>query len=106
MEQLKSLFNENDDFVATPVFSHFVQTIGEWLGTFIAIVGAGVSLIGSIFGNSDRLVYGMGLPGFMASALWGVILLPIVGLLIIIIFRLLAEQLRALVSIANNTKKL
>ena len=104
LAKLESLYNEKDDFVATPIFSHFLQTAGEWLGTFIAIVGAGVSLIGGIFGNSDQIVYSLGLPDFMASALWGIILLPLLGLLIIVTFRLLAEQLRALVSIANNTK--
>src|SRR5690625_560228 len=30
---------ENDDFVATPAFSHFIQTTGETYGTWLGLVG-------------------------------------------------------------------
>lgn len=102
-DRLTDIVNSDDEFAATPVFSHFVQTMGEWLGTFVAIVGAGISLVGGVFGNTSRVVYSLGLPDFLDGAIWGVLLMPLIGLLIIIVFRLIAEQLRALVSIANNT---
>jgi hypothetical protein len=102
-DRLADIVNSDDEFAATPIFSHFVQTLGEWSGTFVAIVGAGISLIGGLFGNAGRVVYSLGLPDFLGGAIWGVFLMPLFGLLMIIVFRLVAEQLRALVSIANNT---
>ena len=97
---------ESDEFVATPVFSHFIQTLGEWIGTWIGIVGFGIALLTTIIlgkeGNSLSEQLGF---GFMEVGFLSIILMPIYGFLIIVATRFLAEQFRALVSIANNTKK-
>jgi hypothetical protein len=97
---------ESDEFVATPVFSHFIQTLGEWIGTWIGIVGFGTALLTTIIlgeeGNSLSEQLGF---GFMEVGFLSIILMPIYGFLIIVATRFLAEQFRALVSIANNTKK-
>jgi len=103
--QLAEHNNEGDEFIATPVISHLIQTIGEWLGITITIMGIGVSLIGSIFDYTDRLIYVLDLPDIFNTSLWGLIIAPVTGLLVLIILRLLSEQIKALVSIANNTKK-
>jgi hypothetical protein len=91
------------EFTATPVLSHFIQTIGEWLGSWIAIVGFGSSLFTWIF---------LGYGGYGGYGLWffslgakGIILCPIGGFLTIVVFRCIAEGCRALASIADNTKK-
>jgi glycosyltransferase involved in cell wall biosynthesis len=95
-----------DEFVATPVFSHFIQTLGEWVGTWIGIVGFFVALLSTIIlgDKGNRFVYNMDL-SFLATGFQFVILWPICGFLIIVITRFLAEQIRALSSIANNTRR-
>ncbi len=97
---------ESDEFVATPVFSHFIQTLGEWLGTWIGIVGFGTALLTTIIlgGEGNSLSAQLGLD-FMGTGFLSIVLMPIFGFLIIVAARFLAEQFRALASIANNTKK-
>lgn len=93
---------EGEEFVSTPVFSHFLQTFGEWLGSFYAIVGFGVALIGVIFLGSGSTIPGLD----MFSGGWlNIIIYPLSGYLIVVLFRFIAEQTRAIVQIANNTKK-
>jgi len=97
---------EGDEFVATPVFSHLIQTLGEWLGTWIGIVGFSVALLTTIILGDDAnyLSSQIGIP-FLKTGFLFVILMPIYGFLIIVGTRFLAEQFRALSSIANNTRK-
>lgn len=97
---------EGDDFVATPVFSHLIQTVGEWLGTWIGIVGFGSALLTTIIlGNEGGFLYSQIGIGFMKTGWLYIVLMPIYGFLIIVATRFIAEQFRALASIANNTKK-
>ena len=97
---------EGAEFVATPVFSHLIQTIGEWLGTWIGIVGFGTALLTTIIlgddGNYISRQIGF---GFLETGWLFIVLMPIYGFLIIVATRFLAEQFRALSSIANNTRK-
>ena len=93
---------EGSEFPLTPVVSHLLQTLGEWLGSFIAIVGFGFSLFGTIFGEVINLPipipFGLGMDAL------GMVLSPLYGFLTIIIFRFMAELCRCLAAIANNTK--
>ena len=95
-----------DDFVATPVFAHLTQTLGEWFGTWVGLVGFLVGLLATIIvGDEGRgISRSIGIP-FIKSGLLFTILMPVYGFFIIIITRFMAEQFRALSSIANNTKK-
>lgn len=96
----------SDDYVATPAFSHFIQTYGEWLGTYIGIVGGLCTLIVMLFLGEDGRYFSRSLDlPFIDGGWLSVVLLPIFGYLIIVVTRFLAEQIKALVSIANNTKK-
>ena len=97
---------EGDDFVATPVFSHLIQTFGEWMGTWVAVVGFSVALLSTmILGDEGHYFsYRLGL-GFLETGYLFIILMPVYGFLIIVVTRFLAEQFRALSSIANNTRK-
>lgn len=97
---------ENSEFVATPVFAHFIQTFGEWIGTWIGIVGFFVALLATIILGSDAvyLTAAIGVP-FIQLGIASIILMPIYGFLIVVGSRFLAEMCRALASIANNTKK-
>lgn len=101
-----STSNVGDEFVATPVFSHLIQTIGEWLGTWIGIVGFSVALLTTlILGDEGSYLSGQLGLGFMETGFLFIILMPVYGFLIILTTRFLAEQFRALSSIANNTRK-
>lgn len=96
---------EGSEFSATPAFSHFVQTLGENYGTFIAIIGFGFSLIATVFLGREAGMLSSGLNLPINAGIFGVVLFPIVGYLIIVVSRFIAEQIRALAAIANNTKK-
>jgi hypothetical protein len=96
---------EGDEFVVTAVFSHFIKTLGEWLGTWIGFVGFFVTLFTLLFlekGNGMNEFLGL---NFLKGGLAFLIILPIYGFLIIVITRFLSEQIKAIVSIVNNTKK-
>ena len=87
--KLKDIIQENNEFIAIPVVSHLTQTIGEWLGIYIGVIGTLCSLIIALFA-ANELQY----------------IMPVSGFLIVVFARLLAELYRALAVIANNTKKL
>lgn len=107
-----SISDNDDDFVAIPALSHFVQTSGEWYGLLIGVGGFIVMFVALIFMSGDSyyspasylmreiLPFGdeLGDIGFI-----GLLLFPVIGFLIIITNRFLAELMRAFTSIANNT---
>jgi len=109
-ESIKMFSSEGDENFATIAFSHFLQTLGEWLGFIVALNG----FFGGLFLLLGELVSyfigGEGLPlGMigMGSYVYFLILLgPLSGFLLIVITRFLAEQIRALASVANHTRKL
>ncbi|HMB01198.1 MAG TPA: hypothetical protein VKS21_09450 [Spirochaetota bacterium] len=97
---------ENAAFIATPVFAHLIQTGGEWLGTWLAIVGSLSSLFLTLIlgSNARQLVYAMGLDILNTGPLF-IVLWPILGYILIILSRFISEQARALTTIANNTAR-
>jgi hypothetical protein len=96
---------ENAEFIVTPLFSEIIQTFGEWLGTLIGIIGAGVGLIAAIFlGDDARFLFQAIGMGFMPPGIVAIVAGPLTGFLIIILSRFVAEQLRLLVALVNNTK--
>jgi MFS family permease len=98
---------EAAEFVATPLVSEIFQTFGEWIGTLIGIIGAGVGLIAviTIGDGADYLFDAIGM-GFMGFGALVIIMGPVIGFCIIIVSRFLAEQLRLLAALANNTKEI
>ena len=106
-KKLKVQLREENEFVAIPMVSHFIQTLGEWFGFYIGIFGCLSSLLFMLFGGDEMLNRVIG-----ANLLpWGtgvvmLIIYPIMGFLIVVSGRLLAELYRALASIANNTKRI
>jgi len=105
-EKVNATSIKGDEFVATPVIAHLIQTLGEWAGTWIAIVGFFVTLtITIILGDEGYyLTHQIGL-GIRMTGYVFAFLMPIYGFLIIAGSRFVAEQCRALSSIANNTRK-
>lgn len=104
-QALASQSSPDPDFVATPVYTHFLQTAGEWCGSWIAIVGAGAGLVSGIFLRDETLEYMLPIPLISAGGFLSVLLMPVLGFLIIIVSRVIAEQVRALVAVAINTKQ-
>ena len=95
------------DFSTTPIFSEILQTFGEWLGTLIGIIGAGGSLITTIFFGSSAgdLLRMMGM-SFLNNGLMNVIIAPLAGFFIIVSSRFMGEQMRIFAALANNTKEI
>jgi hypothetical protein len=98
-----SISSEGNEFVATPVIAHLIQTYGEWFGTWIGIVGFSGALLVNLFLGND--LYYLSDLGIIQTDFIYMILMPVYGFLIIVASRFLAEQFRALSSIANNTRK-
>lgn len=106
-KKVKEYLQEENEFIAIPVVSHFIQTMGEWLGFYIGVGGCLISLLFVLFGVNDSLGGMLGnsvLP--MGVGFSMVIMYPIMGFLIVVSGRLIAELYRALAAIANNTKRL
>jgi hypothetical protein len=95
---------EDSEFIATPMFSDIIQTFGEWLGTLIGIIGAGVGLIATISlgENSSYLFNAIGID-FLPDGIVSVVAGPLMGFIIIILSRFIAEQMRLAVALVNNT---
>lgn len=106
-KKLKELLHKDNEFVAIPMVSHFIQTLGEWMGFYIGIFGCVASLLFMLFGGSEMMsrVVGSSLLPLGANVVM-LVLYPIIGFLIVVLARLLAELYRALASIANNTKRI
>jgi len=76
------------EFIATTSFSEILQTFGEWLGTLIGIIGTGVGLIALIIlGNETSSLFSMLGLSFMNFGPLVIIIGPITGFFIIILFR-------------------
>lgn len=99
---------ENDEFVATPIFAHLIQTYGEWFGIYTTIVGFCFALLDKLVLTNkidyyyDRLQINFNFFDIPSDYLF---LYPFIGFIILISSRFLAEQFKAVASIANNTKK-
>ena len=97
-EKVYAAATAHDDFVAIPVFSHFIQTFGEWAGMFVGIGGALLTLIAAIFLNGDAsMLRMMGTGAFFGSgSLIYIVLNPIYGFIIVVVTRAAAETFRFL----------
>jgi hypothetical protein len=94
---------DNSDFIAIPVLAHFIQTLGEWLGLLYGLGGTLVILTLLIFG-AEELTYYLNIP--MKIGFIGILGCVISGFLIVVVSRFLAESIKAVAAIANNTKPL
>lgn len=104
-EHLEVYSPADDEFVATHIFSHFTQTMGEWLGSFIAIVGFGMTFV-LLFFLKDEAPYFLNSLSFKTKlSYFDLLRYPLTGFMIVVIARFFAEQVRAITTIARNTKK-
>lgn len=99
--KIPELTTDNDKFFTVPLYANFVQTLGESLGFITAATGFFVSLF-TIFNDEFRYMLGdVPFSGFL-----GLIISIVYGFLIIIVARVIAELMQALISIANSTNKI
>ena len=97
----------SSEFIAILNFSDILQTFGEWLGTLIAIIGAGGGLIAFIFlGNDLNELFNMIGLRFLRFGAAVIIIGPVIGFFMLIIFRFFAELLRIFAALADNTKEI
>lgn len=88
-------------FVAIPMISNITQTAGEVVGLWVGVYGFIIVLLALLFTNSyetHELTFGYGI--------WGLLIFPVLGYLIVLFSRFLAELYLALASIANNTRSI
>jgi membrane protease YdiL (CAAX protease family) len=108
-KKIAAVAEEGADFVAMPVLAYLVQSLGEYIGIFIGFMGFSFALLASIFLDdyvARDLSYYLGVDDLFKGSFVFVLVMPVVGFLVIVITRVLAEQIRALAAIANNTKHL
>lgn len=82
---------DNSRFIAIPLLANILQTIGEWAFITIGIGGFLIALISMFFEINN--IIGIG----------AVIAMPISGYLTCLFMRYLAETIKAIANIANNT---
>jgi hypothetical protein len=110
---LKQLNTENDKFTAIPVLSHFIQTMGEYISTYIATMGFATVLIAvafktcfGVFGLNE--LYTIDLEQLSRNYEMGIpyLLVPIIAAFFMLwTSKIIAEAIKTLVAIANNTQK-
>jgi hypothetical protein len=102
---LNKSIQKDSEFVATPIFGHFIQTLGESLGLTIGVGGFVAGLIFLLFAGeyAGLLAGSLNIP---ANNFMQLLTLPLLGFFIVIFFRFIAEQIKTFSAIANNTKRL
>lgn len=110
-KHLKDKVQVNDDIVAIPVVAHFTQSIGECVGiimcTVVALMAFLVPLLaGDMGGYMFRQLIPIDVSGPLLTAIFGALFCVIWGYLIILVAHFWAETMRAIASIANNTRRI
>ena len=99
IRKLYSFFNPHDNFVVIPLGTYLFQWVGEWIALMLSISGVFVIIISLADVKTSSLVLTL-----ITNYGWlGGIIAIIASILIVFIFRLVAEEIRALATIANNT---
>lgn len=98
---LKTLIRVQDKFVVTPIAAHFLQTIGESLGITVCLWGFFAELIR----QTCHITVGQFGLSYTQFGIFSIFIPIVAGFLIAFVFRIVAELLKAVVVIANNTGK-
>ena len=95
------------DFPTVIIFSELTLTFGEWIGTLIAIIGAGAGLFTLIFLGKDasELFQMLGL-NFANFGVLSIIIGPVVGFFVIIFSRFASEMIRLCANLVDNIKNI
>lgn len=104
-DQLQDLGRSGDEYPVTPIFAHFVRTSGESGGVIVGGVMFLVTLILLIFSGKQGGALLSSVPGLAGGTWVTVFMMPVAGFLIVLFSRFISEQIRAIVNIAQNTKR-
>ncbi|MDR2481245.1 MAG: hypothetical protein LBD07_03010 [Spirochaetaceae bacterium] len=107
IRRAKVVETASSEFIATTIFSEILQTYGEWLGTLTGIIGAGVGIIALLFlGKEAGQLFAYTGLDFLNFGPMVILIGPVIGFFIIILFRFIAEQIRLFASLVNHTKEI
>lgn len=102
---LRAKVQNGSDIIVIPIVADFVQTVAEWYGLLIAIFAPIVliyfGVIGQLFMSG-----GTGYFYFLLGAIGLIIVSEIIAYVIISVGHFLAENMRAIATIANNVRDL
>lgn len=102
LRRLSNLFNPKDEFVVIPLGTYLIQWLGEWLALVLSVAGLFTMIVSLADVKTSSLVL-----SFIIHFGWtGGIIAIVASIVIVFIFRVIAEKSRALVAIANNTSRL
>lgn len=89
---------ENTRFLAIPVVANLLRSFGEWLGFVLAIAGActGVLTILLLTSQGGGVAFRQGVVMLVGG--------PLMGYIILVLFRYVSEMSLTYAEIANNTK--
>ncbi len=94
------------EYPATPVFAHFLRTLGEWLGMLTGGVMFLVALATYVLSGFEggQSMFSSLMP-MDADGIVSILMMPVFGFITILFFRFLSEMCRVRLTIAKNTNK-
>lgn len=101
IRRLYTIFNPDDDFVVIPLGTYLFQWLGEWIALVLSIGGifAIIVPVANVKTSSVILTF------ISSYGYTGGFIAIILSIIIVFVFRLIAEEVRVLAAIANNTNK-
>jgi len=99
--KVEKITKETDDFVAIPVVSYILRTVGEWVSLLVMIIGVGIGILTTLFNVK--------IPTLVDGSETGILMIisaPIIALVILITVRFISELSSVATATANNTKKI
>ena len=103
-DQVTSVSNDGDQYVATPIYAHLTQTAGECIGAWVALVGVVFGLLTELFEEARILAVYTNFTN-VGDGIYGAIYSLIYGFFIVLFARVIAELLKAIVTMASNSAK-
>lgn len=101
IKDLDKMYNPNDKFVVIPLGTNLFQWLGEWLALMLTVGGIFAIIVSLADVHTSSFVLSL----ITSYGWYGGIIAIIVSIIIVFAFRLIAEKVRALAAIANNTSK-
>jgi len=104
MKKIDTLFKEEDDFVAIPLLADYIKTSGEYICIVSVSSVPGLVLFGIVAADAAGNILPIGGTGitFVLTSIF----IGILGYVVLLVSKFLAESILALAAIANNTKNL
>jgi hypothetical protein len=92
---IKLIFDPKDEYVVIPIGTYLFQWVGEWIALLSCVVACIIFILYFISFDSESLTLGWNYGCYFIAT----------GFVLSFVFRLIAERMRAVASIANNTKQ-